>query len=83
MKQNIHLGYATISWCFLLVIRVIDDKCKFLFWYIEVSAYYVYSLVYLCRSLLEQQIELVLSFVENIEFCSFYLYRTPKIKQKR
>ena len=28
--------------------------------YPEVSAYYVYSLVYLCRSLLEQKIELTL-----------------------
>ena len=28
--------------------------------YIEVSAYYVYNLIYLRRSLLEQQIELVL-----------------------
>ena len=35
-------------------------------WYIEVSAYFVYNLVYLCRSLLEQQIELVLkSYSEN------------------
>ena len=29
----------------MLVIRVTDDECKFSFWYIEVSAYYVYSLV--------------------------------------
>ena len=42
------------------MIRVIDDECRLPFWYIEVFAYYVCSLVYLCRSLLEQQIELVL-----------------------
>ena len=34
-----------VSWRFLLVIRVIDVECKFSFWYIEVFAYYVYSLV--------------------------------------
>ena len=33
-----------VSWCYLLVSRVIDDECKFSFWYILVSAYYVYSL---------------------------------------
>ena len=49
-----------VSWWFLLVIRVIYDECKFSFWYTEVSAYQVHNLVYLCRSLLEQQIELVL-----------------------
>ena len=32
----------------------------FKFYYLEVFAYYVYDLVYVCRSLLEQQIELVL-----------------------
>ena len=36
------------------------DGCRFSFWYTEVSAYYVYNIVYLCHSLLEQQIELVL-----------------------
>ena len=45
-----------VTWSFLLDIRVTDDECRFSFWYIEVSAYYVYNLVYLCRSLLEQQI---------------------------
>ena len=35
-------------------------NAKFSFWYIEVSAYYVYNLVYLCCSLLKQQIELFL-----------------------
>ena len=44
----------------LLVTRVIYDECKISFWCIEVYASYVYNLVYLCRSLLEQQIELVL-----------------------
>ena len=39
------------------------DECKFSFWYSEVSAYYVYNLVYLCRSLLEQQIKLVLNAI--------------------
>ena len=34
-----------VSWWFLLVIRVIDDECKFSFWYTLISAYYVYSLV--------------------------------------
>ena len=29
-------------------------------------AYYVFSLVYLCRSLLEQQIELVLMFLKKV-----------------
>ena len=42
-----------------------DDKCKFSFWYIEVSACYVYNLVYSCRSLLEQQIELVLIIIKQ------------------
>ena len=46
----------------MLVIRVICNECKISFWYIEVFAYYVCNLVYLCRSFLEQQIELVLSF---------------------
>ena len=31
----------------------INDESKFSFWYIEVFAYYVYNLVYSCRSLLE------------------------------
>ena len=39
-----------VSWWFLLVIRVIDDECKFSFWYIKVSAHYVYK----CRSLLDK-----------------------------
>ena len=47
-----------VSWWLLLVISVIDDKYKFSFWYIKIYAYYVYSFVYLCRSLLEQQIKL-------------------------
>ena len=50
----------------MLVIIVIYDEFKFIFWYSEISAYYVYNLVYLCRSLLEQQIELVLSVLETI-----------------
>ena len=29
---------------------IIDDDCKFSVWYIEVYAYFVYSLVYLCLS---------------------------------
>ena len=33
---------------------------RILIFYTEVSAYYVYNLAYLCRSLLEQEIELVL-----------------------
>ena len=45
---------------FLLFLRVIDDECKFSYWYNEAYCYYVYSLVYLCHSLLEQQIDLVL-----------------------
>ena len=49
------------SW-FLLVIRVTYDKRKISFWYI---AYYVYNLVYLCRLLIEQQIELALNFLKN------------------
>ena len=36
---------------------VIDDECKFSFYHIEVFAYYICSLVYLCHSLLEQQIK--------------------------
>ena len=51
-----------LSWCHLLVIRVIDDECKFSFWYIEASAYYVCNCVYLFHTL-EQQIELVLMFL--------------------
>ena len=43
------------------------DECKFSFWSIEVSAY-VYNLVYLCRSLLEQQIKLAL--ILFLHFCS-------------
>ena len=43
------------------VIRIIYDECNFSFWYTEVSAY-VYNFVYLCRSLLEQHVELVLRF---------------------
>ena len=35
------------------------------FWYIEVFAYYVNSLVYLCHSLLQQQTKLVLRFGVN------------------
>ena len=35
-----------VSWRFLLVVRVSDDKRKFSFRYIEVFAYYVYNLVY-------------------------------------
>ena len=54
------LNVIGVSWSFLFIVRVIDDKNKFSFWYIEVSACYVYNLVYLCRSLLEQEIELVL-----------------------
>ena len=34
----------------LLVIRVIDDECKFSFWYIEVLGYYVCNFVYLEES---------------------------------
>ena len=49
----------------MLVIRVNDDGYKFSFWYIEVLVYYVHSLVYLCRSLLEQQIKLVLNCLES------------------
>ena len=52
-----------VSWWFLLVIKVIYDERKSSFWYIEyiqVSAYYVYNLVYLCPSLLEQQMEMIL-----------------------
>ena len=49
----------------MLVIGVIDDEYKFSFWYIEVLAYYVHSLVYLCRSLLEQQIKLILNCLES------------------
>ena len=45
----------------MFVIRVIDDECKVSFCYIEVFAYYIYSLLYLCQSLLEQQIKLVLT----------------------
>ena len=44
-----------VSLCFLLVIRGIYDECKISFWFTDVSAYYVYNLVYLCRSLREQQ----------------------------
>ena len=40
--------------------RVIDDEFKLSFWYIEVCAYSVHNLVYLCRSSHEQQIKLVL-----------------------
>ena len=53
-----------VSWWFLLVIRVIDNECKLSFWYIAVSTYYVYNPVYLCPSLLEQQIELVLMILK-------------------
>ena len=52
----------------LLVIRVIDDEYKFSFWYIEVSAYYVYNLVFLCHSLLEQQLGLVLKSALIVEY---------------
>ena len=45
---------------FVRAFRVIDDECKFSFWYIKVFAYYIHSVVYLCRSLLEKQIKLVL-----------------------
>ena len=34
-----------VSWCYLPVSRLIYDEGKFSFWYIEESAYYVYSLV--------------------------------------
>ena len=43
----------------------IDDACKCSFWYTEVSAYYVYNLMYLCRSLFEQEIELVLNIADT------------------
>ena len=50
----------------VIVIPVIYDGYKFSFWYIEASAYYVHNVVYLCRSLLEQKIELVLiCFISN------------------
>ena len=55
-----------VSLGFLLVIRVIDDECKLSFWCIEVFDYYVYILVYQCRSSLEQEIKLVLS---EVTFC--------------
>ena len=57
------LTVIRISWRFLLLSRVVDDECKFLFWYIEVTVYQVYNLVYshVCRSLLEQQIKLFLT----------------------
>ena len=45
-----------VSCWFLLVTSVIDNECKFSFWYTEVSAYCGYNLVYLCHSLVEQQI---------------------------
>ena len=48
------LTVMRFSWWFMLVSRVIDDECKFSFWCIEVYAYYVYSHVYLCRSLIKR-----------------------------
>ena len=41
-----------------------EIKYKFSFRYIEVFAYYAFILVYLCHSLLEQQIELVLTLFD-------------------
>ena len=46
-----------------LELLMMNANSHFSFWYIEVSAYNVYSLVYICRSLLEQEIELVLMFL--------------------
>ena len=40
-----------------------------------VSAYYVYNLVYLCRSLLEQQIEVVLIFQLQIIWDGMELFK--------
>ena len=43
--------------------------CKFSFWHIEVSVWYGLILVYLCPSLLEQQIKLLLT-----SLCTFLCY---------
>ena len=66
--------------------RVIDNECKFLFWYNELFVYHAYGLVYLCFSLLEQQVKLVLIFqnigkILEVE-TSVNLVRLPGIRQK-
>ena len=55
--------------------RVIDDECKFSFWYIEVFAYHVCSLVHLCCSFLGYQTKLVLILLSKnfIGFCMLRL----------
>ena len=42
---GIRLNCLTVVLWFLVGIRVIDDECKFSFWYIEIFAYYAYSLI--------------------------------------
>ena len=73
--QNLNIQHCLVvqlTKCLIeyLVITVIDDEYKSSFWHIEVFPYFVYSPAYLCHSLLEQEIKLVLK-------CLYYKKNHP------
>ena len=67
----------------MIVIRVIYDECKLLFLYIETYAYYVYNLVYFCRSLIGQKLELAVVLKGNSGLSTSWPQMKEHEKSKR